>query len=295
MKGNIFNIQKFCTHDGEGIRTTVFLKGCPMACKWCHNPESISPLPVMAFYKSKCQACGRCKTVCEYGAIKDDFQFDREKCVQCGKCIDKCLVSAREKFGYEASVDEILEQVMKDKIFYDNSHGGVTFSGGEPTFQIDFLLALVKKSKELGLNVDIETNSFTSYENMKSIAPYIDCFLMDVKIVDDEKHKYWTGVSNKIILDNIRKVSDELGKDILIRVPLIPGINNSEKDLTLLADFVNSLKNKHKVELLNYHEIGISKYDACGMDYELRDTKPVESIKDAVEFLRNKGVEMENE
>ena len=114
MKGNIFNIQKFCTHDGEGIRTTVFMKGCPMACKWCHNPESISPLPVMAFYKSKCQQCGRCKTVCEHDAIRDDFQFDRDKCVQCGKCIDKCLVSAREKFGYEITVDEIMEQVMKD-------------------------------------------------------------------------------------------------------------------------------------------------------------------------------------
>ena len=295
MKGNIFNIQKFCTHDGEGIRTTVFLKGCPMACKWCHNPESLSPKPVMAFYKSKCQGCGRCLSVCEHGAIKKDFQFDREKCVQCGKCIDKCLVSAREKFGYEASVDEILEQVMKDKIFYDNSHGGVTFSGGEPTFQIDFLLALCKKSKELGLNVDIETNSYTSYENMKAIAPYIDCFLMDIKIVDDEKHKFWTGVSNKIILSNIRKVSDELSGNILFRVPLIPGVNNSEDDLSKLADFVNSLKNKHKVELLNYHEIGISKYDACGMDYALRDTKPVESIKDAIEFLRSKGIDMENE
>ncbi|MBQ0104721.1 MAG: glycyl-radical enzyme activating protein [Armatimonadetes bacterium] len=296
MKGKIFNIQKFCTHDGAGIRTTVFLKGCPMKCKWCHNPESIDSKPIMAFYKSKCKGCGRCLTVCEQGAIDPaTFQFDREKCIQCGKCIDKCLVSAREKFGYEATAEEVLEKVLKDKVFYDNSGGGMTVSGGEPTYQKEFLLNLLKKAKEAGLNNAIETNSFTDNKTMEAIAPYVDTFLMDIKLVNDEKHKYWTGVSNKIILENIRKVSDELNKDILFRIPLIPGVNNTEEDLTDLADFINSLENRHKAELLNYHEIGISKYEACGMEYELRDTKPVDNIDYAIEFLRNKGIDMENE
>lgn len=296
MKGYIFNIQRFCTHDGEGIRTNVFLKGCHLFCKWCHNPESLDINPTMAFFKAKCKGCGQCITVCENNAIDPiSFQFIKDKCVKCGKCINKCLYSAREKFGYEASVEEILDIVMKDKVFYDNSNGGVTFSGGEPTYQFDFLFALCKKSKELGLNVNIETNSFLDSEKLRELSPYVDRFLMDIKLIDDKKHKYWTGVSNKIILENIRMVSDELNKDILFRVPIIPTINDSKEDLTLLADFVNSLENKHNVELMNYHDIGVSKYEACGMDYELKDINKLDLIDNIVKFLESKGIYVENE
>lgn len=293
MTGTIFNIQKFCTHDGPGIRTTVFLKGCPMSCKWCHNPESIEKEPVMAFYVSKCKRCGRCLSVCENNAIDPEtFQFKRELCTKCGKCIAKCLVSAREKFGYDTTVEEVIASVMKDKVFYDNSKGGVTFSGGEPFFQFEFLMELLKSSKENGLNVAVETNGLTSFENIKEASKYIDLFLMDLKIMDNERHKKYCGTPNKQVLANARKIS-ELGKDILFRVPLIPGINDSIEDLTQLADFVNSLPNKHKVELLKYHEIGTSKYDACGMDYELRSTRPVDDIKEAIDYLKSKGVEIE--
>lgn len=296
MKGYIFNIQKFCTHDGEGIRTCVFLKGCPMACKWCHNPESLDIKSTMAYFKSKCIGCGKCVSVCENKGVEaKSFQFIKDKCVKCEKCIEICPNSAREKFGYEASVDEIMENVGRDKIFYDNSGGGVTFSGGEPTYQYDFLMALLKRAKEMDIKADIETNSFTEYEKLKNIAPYIDCFLMDIKAVDDEKHKYWTGVSNKIILDNIKKVSHELKANILFRVPVIPNVNNSCEDLDLLADFINSLNNKHKVELMPYHDIGISKYEACGMDYEMGDLKSLDSIEDIKEYLIKKNVQVVNE
>ena len=263
-----------------------------MKCKWCHNPESLDLESTQAFYSSKCKGCGKCVSVCQHNAIDNTFNFIRENCVKCGKCVEKCLYSAREILGYETTVENVLKEVMKDKIFYDRSGGGVTFSGGEPTFQFDFLLELCQKSKDFGLNVAIETNSFTQYEKLKILSQYIDTFLMDIKIIEDEKHIFWTGVSNKIILENIRKVSEELEKNILFRVPLIPKVNDTFKDLDLLSDFVKNLKNSHKVELMPYHDIGVSKYDACGMDYELRDIKPVDSITDAVEYLKSKGIDV---
>lgn len=291
--GKIFNIQKFCTHDGPGIRTSVFFKGCPLKCAWCHNPESLDIMPTAAYYSAKCVKCGKCLSACRNQGINpSDFHFIKENCILCGKCIDICPVSARVVHGYKTGAEDVIKEILKDKEFYDRSGGGVTFTGGEPTYQKDFLLELAKKSKEKDISVAVETNFYVSGDYLEKLSPYTDLFLTDIKIIEDEKHIKYCGVSNKIILENIRFVSDVLKKNMLFRVPLIPDINDREKDLEMLADFVLSLKEKHKVQIMNYHDIGISKYDACGMDYSLKDTKPAENTDKAEKYLENRGVEI---
>lgn len=265
MKGTIFNIQKFCVNDGPGIRTTVFLKGCPLKCIWCHNPESQSAKSEIMFYKDKCVNCGRCAAVCPNGCHSFEngtHIFDRKNCVRCFLCT-KTGCEALEKVGRKISTDEVINDVLKDKIFYDNSGGGLTLSGGEPLYQYDFSLEILKKAKESGLHTAIETCGFTSEERIKEISKYVDLFLFDYKETNSELHRKFAGIDNTDILKNL-KLLDEIGKDMILRCPIIPGFNAREEHFKGICDTTNKFKNILHIELEPYHSLGESKYISLG-------------------------------
>lgn len=266
MKGTIFNIQKFCVNDGPGIRTTVFLKGCPLKCAWCHNPESQLVNSEIMFYKDKCVNCGRCVKVCPNGCHSFESGthiFDRKNCVKCFLCI-KTGCEALEKVGREISTDEVIEEVLKDKIFYDNSGGGITLSGGEPLCQFDFSLEILKKAKENGIHTAIETCGFTSADRVKEILKYVDLFLFDYKETNSELHKKFTGISNDIILENLSLLND-MGKSIIFRCPIIPGCNDRKEHFEGICNVANRFKNVLRIELESYHSLGESKYESLGL------------------------------
>lgn len=267
MNGIIFNIQKFCVNDGPGIRTTVFLKGCPLRCLWCHNPESQSPKSEIMFYKDKCVGCRRCADVCEnecHTFVGTAHNFNRENCRTCFKCT-ALYCDALEKVGREATSDEIIDEVIKDKIFYDNSGGGMTLSGGEPFAQFDFSLELLKKAKANGLHTAIETCGFVSRDRLKQAAEYIDLFLFDCKETDFKLHKSFTGVDNELILSNL-KLLDALGKDIILRCPIIPGCNDRHEHFKAVAALANELEHILHIELEPYHSLGEGKYSSLGQN-----------------------------
>lgn len=270
-EGNIFNIQKFSIHDGPGIRTTVFLKGCPLSCKWCHNPESLSRNIQLVRYMDRCTLCGNCAEVCPTGAFtidKKGLHFDITKCNVCGKCVEVCYYGALEIAGEVKTVDEVMEVITKDEIFYETSGGGVTFSGGEPLYQPDYLKELAKACKEKGYHVAVDTSGFTNWENLKNIIDYVDLFLYDIKGVNDEKHQKYIGVSNELIIENLRKLDKE-DVDIFIRMPIVKDINDSDDDIKLAIDILKDLKNVKQINLLEYHSMGMEKYPRLGKEYEL--------------------------
>ena len=256
MKAMIFDIQRNSFVDGPGIRTTVFFKGCNLKCKWCHNPESQSAKRQMMFYADKCTGCGKCKEVCPNGL---------KSCGFCGKCELYCPNDARKICGREYTVDEVFAEIVKDKSFYDNSGGGATFSGGECMLQPDFLCEILKKCKENGIHTAVDTAGNVPWEYFERILPYTDLFLYDVKAISDELHKQGTGVSNRLILENLEKLSGR--KDIIVRIPLIGGFNDSETEVSGIAEFLKHIKCK-KVEILPYHAMGEHKYEALNMAHE---------------------------
>ena len=219
--GRIFNIQRFSVNDGPGIRTTVFLKGCPLNCVWCHNPESKSEKTELFYNYEKCTSCRKCAAVCKNGCHLFEGEkhiFDRKKCTVCGKCADQCLTGALETVGYDRTADEVIAEVLKDKDFYDNSGGGMTLSGGEPLLQFDFTYELLKKAKENKLHTCIETCGFTEFYRLQKIAPLVDIFLYDYKETDAYRHKEFTGASNETIIKNL-KLLDGIGAQIIYAVP----------------------------------------------------------------------------
>jgi pyruvate formate lyase activating enzyme len=273
MKGIVFNVQKFSVNDGPGIRTTVFLKGCPLSCLWCHNPESKALAPQLMYSADKCVMCGKCMRVCAesvHSFVDNKHILNREKCVACGKCEEECLYDALEIAGKEKSVDEVIAEVMQDKIFYETSNGGMTLSGGEPLLQFDFSLALCKKAKENGLHTAMETCGFASEEKIREIAPFVDLFLFDYKITDSEEHKKYTGVGNEKILSNLALLN-AMGKQIVLRCPIIPGINDTDAHFTAIANLANSLECVTEVNIEPYHPLGKGKAEKLGSEYELRD------------------------
>lgn len=268
----IFNIQKFSTHDGDGVRTTIFFKGCPLRCMWCHNPESQHYYKELIFHQHKCTICGRCVAKCKQGAnsiVDGKIVFDRSKCTACGVCTDWCITEARELAGKEYTVDALVKEAMKDKIFYEQSGGGVTLSGGEvmASQHMDYVEEVCRKLHENGVSIFIDTSGYTDYKNLKRILPYVDVFLYDIKVMDPEDHKKYIGVDNSLILENLKKLSDE-GAGLYIRLPIIQQVNATDEHIESVIHFLKE-NNIHarQVNLLPYHDIGKGKYASLDMEY----------------------------
>ena len=271
----IFNIQKCSIHDGEGMRTLVFFKGCGLRCRWCANPESQLFTPEIMESHTKCIGCMDCIQACPYDAIvltEDGGKIDRDKCTKCFKCTDHCYAGAKYVTGQDYEVEELFHEIEKDRMFYSMSGGGVTFSGGEPLSQPEFLTKIAKRCREEGIHVMLESCGFANYEKFKTVLPYINAMFMDIKHIDPERHKELTGQDNVLILENIRKIA-EFGIPITARTPVIPGYNAEESNIRGIAEFIKTVPNIKDYELLAYHNLGESKYRALGRDYELHDVE----------------------
>ena len=276
MKAVISDIKRFAVHDGDGIRTTVFLKGCPLKCVWCHNPEGVGFKPQLAYYKDKCISCGECVSVCPQGAHKiseNGHVFEGELCVGCGKCETACLGEALKFYGKEVSVEELLPILLEDQDFYESSGGGVTLSGGECLCQAEFCVQLLKALKERGILTAVDTCGFVSSQVLDAVMPYTDVFLYDIKAIDEDVHMKCTGRSNKQILENIQHI-DACGKTIEVRIPYVPNYNDDQIDK--IAEFLKPLKNIKAVKVLPYHNYASLKYKSLGMVNTLPETVPTE-------------------
>ena len=275
-KGTVFDIMHFSTRDGPGIRTTVFLKGCPLSCEWCHNPESQQLGPELMLRPNLCIACEACLPACPEGAISrqgDEYITDRSICNLCGICVEACNADARAIVGGEMSVAEVMAEIEKDVIFFDESGGGVTFSGGEALLQREFLLELLQACKQKGIATAVDTSGFATWQVIDSVRPFVDLFLYDLKVMDEEQHRKFTGVSNRLILANLRRLS-ELGHAIILRMPLIPGVNDSPEAIRAVGQFASSLPNLQHLEILPYHQAGVEKYRRLDKEYGLSDLVP---------------------
>lgn len=259
QKATIFDIQRYSVHDGPGIRTLVFFKGCVLKCKWCQNPESIDKEPEMAFFATKCIGCGECEKVCPKNAIifEDSRRINRELCDRCGACAEVCYAEALTVIGEEYDIPSLLEVVDRDRPFYEQSGGGVTVSGGEPTLHFDFLLDFLRAAKEAGLNTVIETCGAFSWDKFEELLPYLDIIYFDLKVVNEEEHKRITSASNKTILANARRLAKSDQK-IVFRVPLVSEMTVTEQNVLDLIELLKELE-QDEVHLLPYHKMGESK------------------------------------
>ncbi len=291
QQGTIFNIQRFSIHDGPGIRTTIFLKGCPLGCAWCHNPESQHALPQIMVRAERCQGCGACVSACANGsAVITQGKRQPATCRACGNCVDVCAHDALELVGRTMTVTEVMQEIMKDELFYDQSGGGVSFSGGEPLLQAEFLENLLAACRRQGLHTVVDTCGYAPWPVLAKLAPLVDLFLFDVKLMDEARHKQYTGVSNRIILQNLTSLA-ALQKQIEVRVPIIPGVNDDRKNMEALAEFLRPLPILG-VKLLPYHAYGVPKYAYLGQAYRLDEQLPAGevAVEKSAAFLRGAGL-----
>mgnify|MGYP001031050000 CR=1 FL=1 len=291
--GTIFDIMKYSIHDGPGIRTTVFFKGCPLNCWWCHNPESQAIGQEIMLWEDRCIGCGDCLKACRNGAIvnRDGVLLTvRENCRMCFECVKVCHSGARVAVGKNVTPEQVMEEVQKDIVFYEESGGGVTFSGGEPLLQPDFLEVLLGKCKEKEIHTAVDTTGFAKSEDLLRTAPKTDLFLYDLKLMDELEHRKYTGVSNEPILKNLSALSRCHG-NIIIRIPVIPGVNDGEENLMRTAGFVSGLNGVREIDLLPYHKAGAGKYQRLEMTYALPETEPPdnESVNRMAEKMRISG------
>ncbi|MCX5677184.1 MAG: glycyl-radical enzyme activating protein [Planctomycetota bacterium] len=302
--GLVFNIQKYSIQDGPGIRTTVFLKGCPLDCWWCHNPEGQSPEPEITVIEGRCMRCGECRRVCVRGPVRPPVlgggspaaagcgpAGEPAACTLCGKCVEACPTGARQMVGRRMNAAEVLAEVLKDRVFYEESGGGVTFSGGEPLRQPRFLKALLQACRDAGLHTAVDTCGFAPKEDLLAVAPLADLFLYDLKFMDESRHARFTGASNVSILDNLRALGGIHG-NIWIRVPIIPGLNDSARELEALARCAASVPGVRQVNVLPYHGAGAYKSPRVGRAYRLQETAPPspEYMEDVAARFRGHGL-----
>jgi pyruvate formate lyase activating enzyme len=273
VTGRIFDIKRYSIHDGPGIRTTVFLKGCSLACLWCHNPESIAAGPELMHWPARCVRCHACVAACPEGAIAKDtagaIVVDREKCDVCGKCAEACLYDAMQVIGRETTVEEVLAEAEKDRIFYEQSGGGVTLSGGDPAVQAEFAEALLDACRERGLRTAVDTAGLTKNGALARLAAKTDLLLFDLKLMDDARHREFTGVSNALILDNLERLA-AAGPAIWVRIPLVRGVNDDDDNIRRTVAFLKRLKTVRRVGLLPYHAGGLDKAGRIGKGAKFR-------------------------
>lgn len=290
---HIINIQKFSVHDGSGIRTTVFFKGCPLKCWWCHNPESQRYDKEVLFDAEKCTGCGYCKKGCEYGAITvgEKAVTDFSRCVLCGECTDYCLQNNREIVGTQYSIEDLMKILLQDKVFYDQSGGGVTLSGGEVMTQdMDYIEELCRRIKKEGIHLAIDTCGYGVRENFERIVPYADVFLFDIKALDSKIHEKYTGVPNDLILSNLEYLLYQKA-NVNIRIPVIQSVNDDEKSILDLIDYIKNHAGNVEINLLPYHNTGSSKYDKLGRTYPAKDflVPPKEKMDHIKELFEKSG------
>ncbi len=274
--GTVFDIRRYSIHDGPGIRTVVFLKGCPLHCWWCHNPESQSFEPEMIVRAGRCIRCGACVEACPEDAITwaDGPVTDWDRCERCGICADACFADARERIGREMTVDDVLAEAIRDVAFYDESGGGVTLSGGEPLAQPEFTLALLQACKAREIHTALDTCGFAAWNVLDQVRPYVDLFLYDLKLMADVRHRAVTGAPVGPILANLRALS-ELGHAIRLRVPVIPGVNDDDESMGQIAAFAASLPRLEGIDLLPYHTTAADKYARMNKPYKLTGARPL--------------------
>ena len=290
VKGLVFNIQRFSLHDGPGIRTAVFMKGCPLRCLWCHNPEGFYGIPELEYNPTKCIGCGRC-SVCPSGChvTRDGVHlFERERCVRCFMCVDVCPAGAILQAGREYTVDEVMKTVESDRAYYDNSGGGLTLSGGEPLLQPEFSKAILESAKEKGFNTAIETSGYAPSEVIKDISPLVDLFLYDVKLTNDADHKRFTGVGRDLIISNLRLLNEEK-KQIVLRCPIIPGVNDNDLHFDAIASLANELDSVKRIDIEPYHDLGTAKYEKFGKKASFSAEPPSkERMEEIREYIQEK-------
>ncbi len=291
MKGIIFDIKRYSIHDGPGLRTAVFFKGCPLRCLWCHNPESQKLKPQIVWYENRCMGCLDCYNACSFNAIdiKDAISIAEDRCTLCGDCIKACSTGALEIIGKEYEVGELVKEILKDELFFENG-GGVTISGGEPFVQYEFLLALLKRLKEEKLHIALDTTGYSKEEELIETIQYVSLFLYDLKLMDSKKHKRYTGVENEMILNNLEALDKNSAK-IAIRIPIIPTINDDNKNIKETAEFLSKLNNIDSVDLLPFHNMMADKYKRLKIPFLVGNIKKPtdEKMNDLKDFFKSYG------
>ncbi|HOD81395.1 MAG: Benzylsuccinate synthase activating enzyme [Planctomycetes bacterium ADurb.Bin126] len=293
LSGTVFHIQRFSIQDGPGIRTTVFLKGCPLDCWWCHNPEGRSARAEVVTIESRCAACGACRAACPLnpGVAFDGRPLPIDGCRLCGACVAACPTGARRMIGQSMDAAGLMDEVLKDRVFYDDSGGGVTFSGGEPLAQPQFVAEMLRRCRKAGLHTALDTCGHVPADRLLEIAPLADLVLYDLKLMDEQAHLRYTGVDNRLILGNLRALA-RTHRNVCLRVPLVPGVNDSPAELEALASFADEIGTIRRVSLLPYHASGEAKFRRLGEDYRLGDARPLhpDAVDRAAWPFRKRGL-----
>ena len=300
IKGTVLHLEKMALFDGKGMRTVVFLKGCPLRCQWCSTPESQKLSPQLGYDADKCTGCQSCVTICPKDAIRSaeydqKVETDPDRCDLCFECVTVCPEKARKRYGRETSCQQLIKEIEKDDVFYFHSDGGVTISGGEPLIQLDFVKAVLSGCRERGIHTAIETSGHVPWVNFGEILPLIDAILIDIKIYDSKRHKELTGHGNERIISNIKRIDQsDFPVDLYIRIPLVPGINDSDENLLATAVFCKELKKFKELHILPYHRLGVASYRFLNLNYPLQkiESPNIEMIEAKVARLKQEGIEV---